>query len=285
MLQPKIIRHNQSSVTLYPERWGIITSIRFWDTELLYQSMLGSTLHDMTKSVRGGVPILFPNPGFLTDEEKEKSWYSLPQHGFARTNAWKISESRHCEDAPSRSVGSTLGVRSNPGSCSQLTQSLSSSDVPDMFGYEWQWSIENSITLSGSSVELRYSIANTSDKELPISFGLHPYWAVPLWEKSTLEWNFAWGDIIASDITNWSTGGTTRIDMPSDGIVRVTIPWIGNLELHVSPDFRRLWVWSLPGQDFVCVEPMMGDDGNILRDPIMISVGEKHESWLRIRLR
>jgi galactose mutarotase-like enzyme len=153
-----------------------------------------------------------------------------------------------------------------------------------MFGYEWQWGIENIITLSGSSVELRYSIANTGNKELPISFWLHPYFSIPLWDKSVLEWNFAWGDFIAQDIENWSSGGTTRIDMPPDGIVRVTIPWIGELALHVYPDFRRLWIWSLPGQDFVCIEPMMGDDGNILRDPTVISAGGKNESWVRIEL-
>lgn len=54
--------------------------------------MLDGTLYDRSKSVRGGIPILFPNAGFLTAEEQEDSGYSLPQHGFARTNEWEITE-------------------------------------------------------------------------------------------------------------------------------------------------------------------------------------------------
>jgi galactose mutarotase-like enzyme len=262
MLQPKNITHKKSSITLYPERWGVITSIRIHDTELLYQGMLADTLHDMTKSVRWGIPILFPNAGFLTDEEKIQSWYTLPQHGFARTNEWNILQESH----------------------NSITQSLSSSDVPDMFGYEWTWDIKNTITLSDEWIELIYSIANNSDNELPVSFGLHPYWNIPLWDKSAIEWNFAWGDIIASDIENWSTGGTTRIDVPSDGIVSFTIPWVGTIELQLSREFRRLWVWSLEGRDFVCVEPVMWDDRNIVKNPIRIPVGGKSESWVKIWL-
>ena len=292
MFQSYTLSSWENTLTLYPDRWGIITSIRFWDTELLYQGMLVNTLHDMTKSVRWGVPILFPNAGFLTDGEKERSWYNLPQHGFARTNVWKVVDdtvitvpvilTKEVSAQVDEKTGQIL--RTSVWHRPQLIQSLLSSDIPDMFGYEWQWSIENSITLAGKSVELRYTIANTGDNELPISFGLHPYWAIPLWDKSVLVWGFAGGDIIAQDIENWSSGGTTRIDMPSDGIVRVTIPWIGELTLHVSPDFRRLWIWSLPGQDFVCIEPMMGDDGNIVQDPVMIGARGKSESWVRIRL-
>ncbi len=273
MLQPKSITHKKSSVTLYPERWGIITSMRIRDTELLYQGMLADTLYDTTRSVRWGIPILFPNAGFLTDEEKESIWWSLPQHGFARTSEWRISNARH----PWR--------WSNPGSSPQLIQSLFSSDVLDMFGYEWQGTIDNTITLSDDSIKLRYSIANNSNKELPISFGLHPYWDIPLWDKSAIEWDFAWGDIITRDIDNWSHGGTTRIDTPDDGIVKFTIPGVGTIELRLSREFRRLWIWSLPDKNFVCVEPVMWDDGTIVRDPVRIPRGEKGESWIKIILK
>lgn len=299
MLIPKTIIHNQNSLTLYPDRWGIITSIRFWDTELLYQGMLTDTLHDMTKSVRWGIPILFPNAGFLTDAEKKATWWNLPQHGFARTNAWKVSEPRHCEESRtmcdqrepysrervSAIVGRHSRGVSNLDSCSSLTQSLSSSDISDMFGYEWNWMIENNITISDEWIELKYSIANNSNKELPISFGLHPYWDIPLWDKSDIEWDFAWGDIITRDIDNWSHGGTTRIDTPDDGIVKFTIPGVGTIELRLSREFRRLWIWSLPEKNFVCVEPVMWDDGNIARDPVMIPRGGKSENWIKIILK
>lgn len=277
MFQSKIITHNQTSITLYPERWGIITSMRIRDTELLYQGMLDDTLHDMTKSVRWGIPILFPNAGFLTDEEKIQSWWNLPQHGFARTSKWNITDDSlhldsvipwtHSKDSLTQEVDSRL---SGNDEIIQLTQSLSSSDITDMFGYEWQGTIDNTITLSDEWVQLRYSIANNSDTELPISWWLHPYWDVPLGEKSMIQWNFVWGDIVARDIENWSRGGTTRIDTPDDGVVRFAIPGIGTIEIQLTPEFRRLWIWSLPNKNFVCVEPVMWDDGNIVRSPVKI---------------
>lgn len=293
MLQPKVLTYNQTSITRYPERWGIITSMRIRDIELLYQGMLDDTLHDMTKSVRWGIPILFPNAGFLTDEEKTRSWWNLPQHGFARTNEWKVIESKSTdapviltmEESAQEDEKTEQILRASVWQKTQIVQSLSSSDIPDMFGYEWQGSIENTIVLSDEWVELRYSIANNSDKELPISWWLHPYWNVPLWDKSPIEWDFVWGDIIARDIDNWSRGGTTRIDTPDDGIVRFTIPGVGTIEMQLPPEFRRLWIWSLPDKNFVCVEPVMWDDGNIVRDPVKIPAGGKSESFVKIILR
>ncbi len=306
MLIPKIVTHIQNSITLYPDRWGIITSMRIRDTELLYQGMLDETLYDATKSVRWGIPILFPNAGFLTDEQKLKTWWNLPQHGFARTNEWKIVDDEvitvpvilrrwiHPKDEESPLWGAKEEsaqldketeqmLRASVWQKTQIIQTLSSSDVSDVFGYEWQGTMENTVTISDEWIELRYSIANHSDKVLPISFGLHPYWDVPLGDKSTIEWNFAWGDIIARDIENWSRGGTTRIDVPDDGIVSFTIPGVGTIELQLSSEFGRLWIWSLPDKNFVCVEPVMWDDGNIVRDPVRIPARRKNEYWIKIR--
>lgn len=263
MFKPRTITHNQNSLTLYPERWGIITSMKIRNIEILYQDMLDETLQDITKSVRWGIPILFPNAGFLTDEQKSETLWNLPQHGFARTSEWTTLQESY----------------------NSITQSLSSSDVPNMFGYKWSGAIENTIMLSEDSVELRYSIANNSDSSLPISLGLHPYWNIPLWDKSAIDWDFVWGDLITSDIDNWSRGGTTRIDIPYYGIVRFKIPGIGTIELQLSPDFRRLWIWSLEGRDFVCVEPVMWDDGNIVKNPVRILAGGKNESWIKVVLK
>lgn len=302
MLKPCILSSWENVVTLYPERWGIITSMRIRDMELLYQGMLDETLHDTTKNVRWGIPILFPNAGFLTDEEKEITWWNLPQHGFARTNEWSVVDDSqhpgsvipwsHSRESMTQEIDSCLRENDEQITDSsfvgmtktgnRIIQFISSANIPDMFGYEWMWDIENTIVLYDEWVQLRYSIANNSDKKLPISWWLHPYWSVPLGDKSTIEWDFIWGEIIARDINNWSRGGTTRIDTPDDGIVRFTISGVGTIELHLSPEFRRLWIWSLPDKSFVCVEPVMWDDGHIVRDPVKIPAGGKSESWIKI---
>ena len=120
--------------------------MRIRDTELLYQGMLDDTLHDMTKSVRGGIPILFPNAGFLTDEQKSETWWNLPQHGFARTNEWKVIESKTTnasvilakEESAQEDEKTEQILRASVWQNTQLIQSLSSADIPDTFGYEWQ---------------------------------------------------------------------------------------------------------------------------------------------------
>lgn len=251
-------------VRVYPERWGMVTSLRFGDTEILYQGMLDETLFDTTKTVKWGVPILFPNAGPLTEDQKNNSGYTLPQHGFARTNPWKME----------------TAVMEN-----QLLQSLNSTDVSDNFWYPFRWSILNALSAeSKNSFLFEYFILNRWEQPLPIALGLHPYFSVPMWDKSLIEWNFRWGEQIRDELEKWSNGGTTKIDIPKDGKLHIVIPWIGKLDISVSPDFQRLWIWSLPGKDFVCIEPVMSDAGGIVENPVVIPPNSDHTSFMRIAL-
>lgn len=252
-------------VRLYPERWGIVTSLRFGDTEVFYQGMLDETLFDHTKSVKWGVPILFPNAGPLTEEQQKKSGYTLPQHGFARDNSWNIETS----------------VIDN-----QLLQSLSSDNVANTSGFPFSGNILNAISVIYPDTCLfEYFIRNGSDKPLPIALGLHPYFDLPEWDKSRIEWNFDWGKQIRDEIEKWSNGGTTKIDIPSDGILDVYIPGIGDIHIEVSLDFQRLWIWSLPEKDFVCIEPVMGDSWTLVEAPVLVPPNSEHTSFMKISLR
>lgn len=259
-----LIYSDESSITLYPERWGIITSLQLGWTELLFQGMLEETLHDTTKTVKWGIPILFPNAWPLTDEQQQITGYSLAQHGFARNNIWKIIDSPNAN---------------------QIIQSLDSTNVSDTFGYPFDGMIINTIHLLDSRhCELEYTIQNRSGTDLPISLGLHPYFDIPLGDKSAIEWNFAWGEQIQDEIDIWSSGGTTMLDIPMGGKLDIHIPWVGDISLLVSPDFQRVWIWSLPGKDFVCIEPVMGDPGNILDNPVLVPPYSEHKYWMKVWL-
>lgn len=252
-------------VRLYPERWGIVTSLRFGDTELLYQGMLDETLFDHTKSVKWGVPILFPNAGPLTEEQQKKSGYTLPQHGFARDNGWNME----------------TAVLDN-----QLLQSLSSENVANTSGFPFSGNILNAISVIDRDTCLfEYFIRNKSDNPLPIALGLHPYFDLPKWDKSLVEWNFDGGKQIRDEIEKWSNGGTTKIDIPSDGILDVYIPGIGDIHIEVSHDFQRLWIWSLPEKNFVCIEPVMGDSWTLVEAPVLVPPNSEHTSFMKISLR
>ena len=72
-------------VKIAPKRGGLVTSFSINSTEILYLDR--ETFDDITKNVRGGIPLLFPNAGPLNC-----GLYNLPQHGFARRMPWHIIE-------------------------------------------------------------------------------------------------------------------------------------------------------------------------------------------------
>ena len=78
-----------SLIRIVPERGGLITEWRSEGKELLYFDL--ERFLDKDKSVRGGIPILFPicgdlSDGYLVGGKK----YFLKQHGFARDLPWSI---------------------------------------------------------------------------------------------------------------------------------------------------------------------------------------------------
>ena len=69
-----------------PERGGIITSIKFRGTEILYLDQ--ETLENPAVNVKGGIPILFPNAGPIPDTSTAPAEFAnLKQHGFARLSS------------------------------------------------------------------------------------------------------------------------------------------------------------------------------------------------------
>ena len=78
-----------SLIRIVPERGGLITEWLSEGKELLYFDL--ERFLDKDKSVRGGIPILFPicgdlSEGYLIGGKK----YFLKQHGFARDLPWSI---------------------------------------------------------------------------------------------------------------------------------------------------------------------------------------------------
>ena len=74
-----------------PERGGVITNWVSDGNEILYFDE--TRFMDKTKSIRGGIPILFPICGNLNTSSSVfgNSYLQLPQHGFARDLQWQYS--------------------------------------------------------------------------------------------------------------------------------------------------------------------------------------------------
>jgi galactose mutarotase-like enzyme len=75
------LRRGEATADVSPGRGGMCAGLRIGSEELLYLDQ--STFVDLTKNVRGGVPLLFPIAG------KPPEGSELKQHGWARNLSWQ----------------------------------------------------------------------------------------------------------------------------------------------------------------------------------------------------
>ena len=232
--------------------------------EILYVDE--ASFADVNKNVRGGIPILFPNAGPL--EGENNPYPNLKQHGFGRTSSeWVVEEAKDGE----------------------FSEKLSSdAETKKVFPFDLETRMRGRLEDDGS-ITLMQEVTNLeADKEMPVSMGLHPYFKVPNSEKKNIKFNFPGGELVEEEFEKWSQGGTTCIDNPkmtdADAVLRVEIPGLGTLVMDVSEEYKKIWIWSLPGQDFICVEPVMRNSGGLIDDPEMVKPSETLSGKVNFRL-
>jgi galactose mutarotase-like enzyme len=229
------LKDGETFVELAPSRGGLVTAFVVEGTPVLYLDE--ATLFDETKSVRGGVPLLFPIAG------KPPGGSKLKQHGFARNLPWRVT-SAVADDATARVE---CELSSNP-------------DTLALWPFPFAASL--AVSLFDRRMLLEFSFSNTGPQPMPLHFGIHPYFVVG--EKalvhvegaegrafdnvSRVERDVAQLDFAAGEVdlhfTPFDRTGTTLTR--GDG-KRVTLSW--------TEQFGTLVVWTLPGKPFVCVEP------------------------------
>lgn len=249
-----------NEVSFCPERGGIITSIKLQGKELLYLDE--STLKNPEVNVKGGIPILFPNAGPIPEEIKTKELENLKQHGFARESKWNISKEPD---------GFTETLDSN-------------SKTKESYPYDFKMSVKFSFGSKNSFKIDQLVENNEKEKDMPISGGYHPYFNVPSSEKSNIKFNFEDGKKVEEQVNIWANGKAISIKNPNEPI-EVVIPNLGTLIFDISKEYERIWIWSMEGKDFVCIEPVMRDKGGIILNPEKIKPGEKHESSFSVTMK
>jgi galactose mutarotase-like enzyme len=222
-------------VELAPSRGGLVTAYVVDDVPVLF--MDEATLLDPEKSVRGGVPLLFPFAG------KPPPGSSLSQHGFARKLPWEVSSAISDDD--------TARVE-----CRLV------SNAETLAAWPFPFEATLAISLFDRRLMMEYSFRNTGTEPMPLHFGIHPYFCVgdkarvaveglsglafdnsTGLEREVSEVNFAAGEVDLH-FTPFENRGTTL--ERGDGH-RVSLAW--------TEQFTTLVVWTLPGKPFVCVEP------------------------------
>jgi len=238
---------NDSEVSFCPKRGGMITSLKLNGKEILYFDE--ETFKNKNEAVRGGIPILFPNGGEL---EKNSLYPNLKRHGFARNEEWQFEKGE-----------------------SNFKEILNSTnETRQVFPYDFILSLIGEFEEDGSFT-LKQEVKNMEkEKEMPISMGFHPYFSVPNIKKGYIKFDFKGGKEIEKQIVVWGNGGTVYIDNPKindpDIDIKVDIPEVGIITITISNSYQNLWVWSIPGKNFICIEPMMRGLNGLMDEPLMI---------------
>jgi len=139
-----------------PKRGGVITNWVSDGEEILYFDE--TRFIDKTKSIRGGIPILFPICGNLNTSSSVfgKDFLQFPQHGFARDLQWQYSYNENKKSL-----------------CLLLCESKKTKKY---YPFDFELIIE--VTLKINCLEFEITIFNKTDVAMPINFGLHPYFNV-----------------------------------------------------------------------------------------------------------
>jgi galactose mutarotase-like enzyme len=262
-----------SSVAIVPARGAIVTSFAVAGRELLYLDE--ATLRDPSKNVRGGVPLLFPSPGRLEGDRfaREGKSGAMKQHGFARDASWVVVSDRSSEAA-------------------EVSLALAASE-DTLAHYPWTFRATYTVSLRGARLRLELAVHNTDTAPLPFAFGIHPYFAVAQAEKAGAR--IATGatrafDNVKKEIVPFRgfdlASGEVDLHLLDHGSSRSELTWGDGrrLTLSASAEMTRWVVWTLPGKDFVCLEPWSAP-GNALNtgEGLMhLAPGATHRSWIEM---
>lgn len=252
-----VLHSGSSTACVVPSRGGLVSRFRVGDRDVLFLDP--ATLADETKNVRGGVPILFPFAG------KPPAGSPLKQHGFARTSAWTVLQAEKA----------------------QVSCALEASDATRAcFPHDFR--LELTVSLDGAALTLAFKVQNHGKTPMPLHFGLHPYFAVPLEAKRTAR--VETHATTAFDQRKGTSGPRPPIDFGGDevdlhlldhAVPRTVLHHSSDVSLNWSPNFTTLVLWTLPGQPFICVEPWSGPAGTLGKHTLAPGSTEAFEFQIR----
>ena len=226
---------------IIPERGGLVSEWRCGELELLYFDMERFTKNS-SKSIRGGIPIMFPICGNIPNDIFHINGidYILKQHGFARNLPWVL---HMLED----SEGVVLSLRS-------------SAETRELYPYDFLIEIE--IHVRESALEIKIKIYNCGNVEMPFSFGLHPYFNVNDLSQTRIT---GLPQYCLNHINMKTASTSSQLCDLSDGVDFLCRP-SGNVTLVDDISGRKLQiqhkapidltvVWTEPPRKMVCLEP------------------------------
>ena len=234
-----ILRNGNHLINFSPNRGGIITNWLLNNSEILYFDK--ERFLDKNKSIRGGIPILFPICGNLEKNSLfGENFLDLMQHGFARDQVWNHEINK---------LTNTLCLV------------LKDNEITRKY-YPFNFELRIELRVSIDTLIFNIEISNKSDTKMPFNFGLHPYFNISDFKnirfidyaKSCLNQknnnlvkteNLLKHSSQGIDFLMYSSGKTSFIDY---GLKRkITL-------INPSP-FDISVIWTDPPRKMLCMEP------------------------------
>ena len=252
---------------LVPERGGLVTGWRcqgpWGERELLYFD--AERFADPAKSVRGGIPVLFPICGGLAGS-------AMPQHGFARDLPWQI-----------RALPDGHGV------------SLTLTDTPAtlaVFPHRFALALEFRLEPQALAITARVSHpGGEGEAPLPFAFGLHPYFTAADLQAVRLEGlppqaidQAAGASANTADLLASLPSGVDLLAGPTPAVRLEAGDLAISLETQAPLDLAV--VWTDPPRPMVCLEPWTAPRGALNSGERLLQVepGEGLELACRYRV-
>tara|TARA_B100000214_G_scaffold150416_1_gene107580 strand:- start:285 stop:1142 length:858 start_codon:yes stop_codon:yes gene_type:complete len=237
-----------SSIRIVPERGGLITEWRSEGKDLLYFDL--KRFLDKEKSVRGGIPILFPICGDLSESYLiGGNKHSLKQHGFARDLPWSIYL-----------LKDKLGIR---------LKLVDSEDSRSCFPFFFTLLMD--VYLKEKSLHISIKIYNQGQESMPFSFGLHPYFQVSNLTKTKID-----GlpqkciDQTNMKVTNASDQirildkGVDFLSFPTSSVKVFDYLSRNVIELIHQAPMDTTVIWTDPPRKMICLEPWTGPRNSLV---------------------
>jgi galactose mutarotase-like enzyme len=230
---------------LAPSRGGMVTRFSVGSAPVLFLDE--ATLLDETKSVRGGIPILFPIAGKLPGDRYEAAGrsYTMKQHGFARHLPWTI-----VDEATDAGAAVTLGLEATDATRAQ---------------YPFEFALRFTYRLRDGALRVEQRFENRGQVPMPVQPGLHPYFFVPdaakggarIETRATRGFDNVTGREVAVPSPIPLAGHEVDLHLFDHGPPGTVLhrPGLPAVRIGFGADQAALVVWTLPGRDFVCVEP------------------------------
>ena len=167
---------------------------------------------------------------------------------------------------------------------------------------EWPWAYraEQRFTLGEQGLRQELSITNTGTEPMPAGLGFHPYFPADMETRLRAGVTGVWmidADCLPTTLvdgawrSDWAAGAPTAVSelidncyTGWDGVATITRP-DSVTTLTASPECRWLHIYSPPGADFVCAEPVanrpnpfQGEDSGIK----VLAPGETAAVWMSV---